>query len=163
MSRCHPTQNGGSVLKRMLESSRYLVLLGVFSSLAASLAVFLWGMGKTGVVVLGLLHAGGQDPLTVVRVIELMDKFLIAVGLYIFAVGLYELFIGDLDLPGWLVFHDLHDIKSRLSQILILFMAVTFLEHLVEWKEPLATLYFALAITLVMGALISFNRVMGKE
>ena len=151
------------MLKRMLESSRYLVVIGVISSLVASLAVFLWGMAKTGAVVLGLLRTGGADPLTVVRLIELMDKFLIAVGLYIFAVGLYELFIGDLDLPDWLVIHDLHDIKSRLSQILILFMAVTFLEHLVEWKEPLATLYFAVAITLVMGALIAFNRVVGKE
>jgi len=151
------------VLKRMVEGSRYLVVIGVISSLIASLAVFVWGLVKTGVVVLGLLRTGGADPLTVVRLIELMDKFLIAVGLYIFAVGLYELFIGDLDLPDWLVIHDLHDIKSRLSQILILFMAVTFLEHLVEWKEPLATLYFAVAITLVMGALIAFNRVVGKE
>ncbi|MCX6547939.1 MAG: YqhA family protein [Geothrix sp.] len=151
------------MLKRMVEGSRYLVVIGVISSLIASLAVFVWGLVKTGVVVLGLLRTGGADPLTVVRLIELMDKFLIAVGLYIFAVGLYELFIGDLDLPDWLVIHDLHDIKSRLSQILILFMAVTFLEHLVEWKEPLATLYFAVAITLVMGALIAFNRVVGKE
>ena len=151
------------MLKRMVEGSRYLVVIGVISSLIASLAVFVWGLVKTGVVVLGLLRTGGADPLTVVRLIELMDKFLIAVGLYIFAVGLYELFIGDLDLPDWLVIHDLHDIKSRLSQILVLFMAVTFLEHLVEWKEPLATLYFAVAITLVMGALIAFNRVVGKE
>ena len=151
------------MLKRILESSRYLVLLGVLSSLAASLTVFLWGVWKTGAVIVTLLQSGGKDPLTVVRLIELMDKFLIAVGLYIFAVGLYELFIGDLDLPDWLVIHDLHDIKSRLSQILVLFMAVTFLEHLVEWKDPLATLYFALAITLVMGALIAFNRFVEKK
>ncbi len=151
------------MLKRILESSRYLVVLGVLSSLAASLTVFLWGAWKTGAVIVSLLQSGGKDPLTVVRLIELMDKFLIAVGLYIFAVGLYELFIGDLDLPDWLVIHDLHDIKSRLSQILVLFMAVTFLEHLVEWKEPLATLYFALAITLVMGVLIAFNRFVEKK
>jgi len=151
------------VLKRMLEGSRYLVLLGVFSSLVASLAAFLWGVGKTGGVILGLVRSGGQDPLTVVRLIELMDKFLIAVGLYIFAVGLYELFIEPLDLPAWLAIHDLHDIKSRLSQILVLFMSVTFLEHLVEWKDPIATLYFALAITLVMGGLIAFNRFVEKK
>ncbi len=151
------------MLKRMLEGSRYLVLLGVFSSLVASLAAFLWGVGKTGGVILGLVRSGGQDPLTVVRLIELMDKFLIAVGLYIFAVGLYELFIEPLDLPAWLAVHDLHDIKSRLSQILVLFMSVTFLEHLVEWKDPIATLYFALAITLVMGGLIAFNRFVEKK
>lgn len=151
------------MLKRTLEGSRYLVLVGVVSSLAASAAVFLWGLAKTAGVVVGLVQSGGKDPMTVVRLIELMDKFLIAVGLYIFAVGLYELFIADLDLPAWLVVHDLHDIKGRLSQILILFLAVTFLEHLVEWKDPLGTLTFAASITLVMGALIAFNRFVGRE
>lgn len=135
-----------------------MVLLGVISSLIASLATFLWGTWKTVVVLSSLAASGGKDPLAVVRLIELMDKFLIAVGLYIFAVGLYELFIGKLELPAWLMVQDLHDIKTRLSHVLLLVMAVTFLEHLVEWKDPLATLYFAISITLVMGALIAFNR-----
>ncbi len=146
------------MLKRVLEGSRYLVLLGVISSLAAAFTTFLWGTWKTGQVITNLVATGGKDSLAVVRLIELMDKFLIAVGLYIFAVGLYELFIGELRLPEWLTFHDLHDIKSRLSHILLLVMAVSFLEHLVEWKDSLATLHFALAITLVMAALIAFNR-----
>ncbi len=151
------------MLKRILEGSRYLVLLGVFSSLAAALATFLWGLAKTVAVITDLVRTRGSDPLSVVRLIELMDKFLIAVGLYIFAVGLYELFVGKLDLPEWLEVHDLHDIKSRLSHVLLLVMAVTFLEHLVAWKEPLATLQFAVSITLVMGALIAFNRVVEKH
>ena len=46
----------------MLEGSRYLVVIGVLSSLAASLAVLLWGLGKTGVVILGLVQTGGTDP-----------------------------------------------------------------------------------------------------
>ena len=154
---------GRRVLKRILEGSRYLVLVGVLSSLAASLVTFLWGLWKTGVVILTLVQTGGQDPLAAVRLIELMDKFLIAVGLYIFAVGLFELFIGELDLPDWLEIHDLHDIKSRLSHILLLVMAVTFLEHLLEWKDPLGTLQFALGISLVMGALIAFNRLTEKK
>lgn len=37
-------------------------------------------------------------------------------------------------------------------------MELTFLEHMVQWMEPLATLYFGISITLVMGALIAFNR-----
>jgi uncharacterized membrane protein YqhA len=154
---------GGRVLKRILEGSRYLVLVGVISSLAASLATFLWGLWKTVVVITSLATTGGQEPLAVVRMIELMDKFLIAVGLYIFAVGLYELFIGELDLPDWLEIHDLHTIKSRLSQILMLVMAVTFLEHLVEWKDSVATLHFAIGITLVMSALIAFNHFVEKK
>ena len=48
------------MLKRMVEGSRYLVVIGVISSLIASLAVFVWGLVKTGVVVLGLLRTGGR-------------------------------------------------------------------------------------------------------
>lgn len=151
------------MLKRMLESGRYMALLGVVSTLAASLTVFLWGTWKTGAVILSLLGTGGKEPLALVRLIELMDKFLIAIGLYLFAVGIYELFIGDLQLPDWLQIHDLHDIKSRLSQILVLFLAVSFLERLMEWKEPLATLQFAVGITLVMGSLIAFDRLGEKK
>jgi uncharacterized membrane protein YqhA len=150
-------------LKRILEGSRYLVLVGVVSSLIASFATFLWGAWKTAYLIKSLLGGAGQDPLTVVKLFELMDKFLIAVGLYIFAVGLYELFVGELDLPGWLEIHDLHDIKSRLSHILLLFMAVTFLEHLVAWQDPLGTLQFAISIALVMGALIAFNRLVERK
>lgn len=149
------------MLKKVLESGRYVVLLGVVASLAASLATFLWGLWKTVLVITKLVQSGGEDPLAVVRLIELMDKFLIAVGLYIFAVGLYELFVGELDLPDWLEVKDLHDIKTRLSHVLLLVMAVTFLEHLVEWKDPLGTLLFAGSITLVMGALIAFNHFVG--
>ena len=151
------------MLKKVLEGSRYLVLIGVISSLAASAAAFLWGLLKTGLVIANLVRTGGHDPLTVVMLIELMDKFLIAVGLYIFAVGLYELFIGDLDLPPWLALHDLHDIKTRLSHVILLVLAVTFLQHLVEWTEPLATLQFAISITLVMAALIAFNLLVEKK
>ena len=151
------------MLKRILEGSRYMVLVGVLSSLAAGLAAFLWGFWKTVHVILELVVSGGQNPLTVVMLIELMDKFLIAVGLYIFAIGLYELFIEELDLPQWLKVHDLHDIKTRLSHVLLLVLAVTFLQHLVEWKDSLPTLHYAIAITLVMAALIAFNLLVEKK
>lgn len=146
------------MLKRLLESSRYLVVLAVVSSLAAAAVAFLWGVWKTGSILWNLATTGGTSPLAAVRLIELMDKFLIACGLYIFAVGLYDLFIGQLDLPRWLAVHNLHDIKARLSSILVLVMAITFIENLVVWQDPKGTLFFALAIAAVMLALLCFNR-----
>ena len=52
--------------------------------------------------------------------IALMDGFLIATGLLIFALGLYELFVHDLALPEWLMLHNLHDLKVRLSSVIIM-------------------------------------------
>lgn len=146
------------MLKRLLESSRYLVVLGVVSSLAASAGAFLWGTWKTGLLLWNIAISGGDLPHLAVRLIELMDKFLIATGLYIFAVGLYDLFLGELDLPQWLDVHNLHDIKTRISSILVLVMAIVFVERLVQWEQPMETLAFGAAIALVSLALLAFNR-----
>ena len=74
-------------VKRVLESGKYLVLVAVLSSLVAAAAAFTLGLIKTVAVLMEVARTLGSDPLTVVRLIEVMDKFLIAVGLYIFAVG----------------------------------------------------------------------------
>ena len=151
------------MLKRLLEASRYLVVLGVASSLAASAGAFLWGTWKTGLLLWSLAINRGDLPHLAVRLIELMDKFLIATGLYIFAVGLYDLFLGELNLPKWLDVHDLHDIKARISSILVLVMAIVFVEHLVEWEKPMETLALGAAIALVILALLAFNRLSEKS
>ncbi len=57
----------------------------------------------------------------------------------------------------WLIFHNLHDLKVKLSGVIILVMAVTFLEHLVEWKDAQATLFFGVAIAIVSASLIAFG------
>jgi uncharacterized membrane protein YqhA len=145
-------------MNRLLESSRFLILIPVFSSLLAALAAFVWGAAKTVAVIGSLIASSGKDPLAAVAFIELMDAFLIATGLLIFALGLHELFVHDLTLPEWLTLHNLHDLKTRLSSVIILVMTVAFLEHLVEWKDPQGTLFFGVAVAVVSAALIAFSK-----
>ena len=114
-------------------------------------------MYKAVLVLVEMIITGGKSTAMTVALIELMDKFLIAVGLYIFAVGMYGLFLGELKVPAWLNVHDLHEIKSRLSSIVILVMAVVFLERLVAWQDPQGTLFFAIGIALMTAALIAFS------
>jgi uncharacterized membrane protein YqhA len=142
---------------KILQSSRYLILIGVIASLIAAVAAFGWGAVKTVVIFIDLFTAAGKSATAAVAFIQLMDTFLIATGLVIFALGLYELFIGDLDLPDWLTLHNLHDLKARLSSIIILVMVVAFLEHLVEWKDAQGTLMFGVAVAAVAAALIAFS------
>ena len=150
-------------MKRILEKSISLVLIAVITSLIASVAAFAWGALKTIMVLLHLVTSFGKDPSAVIELIALMDTFLIATALLIFAVGMYELFIEDIKLPEWLVIHNLHDLKVKLGSVIILVMAVTFLEHLVEWKDPQGTLYFGVAVALVSASLIAFGHFGGKD
>ncbi len=141
-------------MKALLSKSRYMVLVAVFSSLVASAATFLWGAYKTILVSKHLVSAvGGEAHKIRVEAISIMDVFLIAVALLIFALGLFELFIEKLHLPGWFAITDLDDLKDRLRAIIIFVMVVTFLEHLVLWQDAESTLMFGGAIAIVIAAL----------
>lgn len=87
----------------------------------------------------------------------------IATALFIFAVGIYELFIEDPSLPEWFVIRNLHDLKAKLGSVIILVMAVTFLKHLVEWRDPHGTFYFGIAVAVVSASLIAFSHFGGKD
>jgi uncharacterized membrane protein YqhA len=152
-----------AAMKKLLEKSVYLVLIAVVSSLLASLAAFLWGAVKTVVVVKHLAFSLGKDVTASVELIALMDSFLIATALLIFSIGLYELFIEDVTMPAWLKVHNLHDLKAKLSSVMILMMAVAFLEHLVEWKDPQGTLLLGLAAAVVSSMLVAFSRFGEKD
>ena len=150
-------------MKKLIEKSKNLFLIAVASSLAASSVAFLWGMVKTISVIIYLVMSFGKDPLVAIDLIKLMDIFLIATVLFIFAMGMYELFIDKLSLPEWLIITNLHDLKVKLGSVIILVMCITFLEHLVEWRDPLGTLFFGIAVAIVSASLIAFGYFGGKD
>lgn len=152
-------------MNSLLSNSRYLAMIPVLVSLLASAAAFVWGGYRTIAVVLHMIYTVGtpEEKYAIIELIPIMDTFLIATALLIFSQGMYELFIGKVDFPGWLEIHDLHDLKAKLSSVIILVMAVAFLEHLRHWQNAWETFLFATAITLVSGVLIAFNYFMGRD
>jgi uncharacterized membrane protein YqhA len=115
-------------MKRIVASSRYLALAGVVFGLVAAMAAFVWGGLKTVLLVIRLAHAELDG--IAVGLVQIMDGFLIGAGLLIFALGLYELFIGEIELPAWLKIDDLDALKAKLAGVIVMVIAVTFLERL---------------------------------
>lgn len=145
-------------MKTLLEKSLYLPLIAVFGSLAASLAAFIVGVIEVISIIATVISAPSESAGVIVSFIQVMDIFLIATALLIFAVALYELFIGDLELPKWLVIHSFDGLKAKLSGVVILVLAVTFTKHLVDWEDATDTLFFGLAVAAVSTALVVYNR-----
>lgn len=144
-------------MEKLLEKTRYLAFIGITSLLLASIAAFGWGAVKTFNAIILIITSYGKDSYIAVSLIELVDSFLIAIALLIFSVSMYELFVSKLDLPDWMLAHNLHELKTKLSSVIVLVMAVKFLEHLVEWKEPNDSLFFAIAVSVVATTLIAFS------
>jgi uncharacterized membrane protein YqhA len=150
-------------MKFVLEKSKYLALIGVIALLLATIAAFAWGTLKTVDTVSLVISSLGRDKAITVELIEIVDSFLIATALLIFSVSLYELFIDKLDLPGWMLAHNLYELKTKLSSIIVLVMAVKFLEKLLDVKDAASLLQIGAAITLVSAVLIAFGYFSKKD
>ena len=144
-------------MKVILERSRYLALIGVFSLLIASFSAFIWGTIKTVFTPLLVLQTLGADTSITVELIEIIDIFLIATAILIFAASLYELFIGKLDMPEWMLAHDLYELKAKLSSMIVLVMTVKFLQKLIEVKDAAELLQRGIATAVVAAVLIAFG------
>ena len=150
-------------MAKLLERSRYLALIGVLALLISALAAFGWGVLKTWSAVELIISSRGQDAIITVELIEVVDAFLVATALLIFSASLYQLFIGEVALPAWMLAHNLHELKAKLSSMIILVMAVKFLEKLVVVKDPGGLLQIGLAIALISAVLIAFGHFGGKD
>jgi uncharacterized membrane protein YqhA len=117
-------------VRRVVSSVRYLALFGVFGLGLISAAAFLWGLGEAVALILGLVAtppSGGAAKTALIGLLEELDIFLIASVLAITALSLYELFIGDLDMPEALIVRDVDTLKARVVGIVVVILGTTFL------------------------------------
>ena len=144
-------------MKFILEKSKYLALIGVLALLLATVAAFAWGTLKTVDTISLVVSSQGRDKAITVELIEIVDSFLIATALLIFTVSLYDLFIDKLDLPEWMLAHNLYELKTKLSSVIVLVMAVKFLEKLLDVKDAASLLQIGAATALMSAVLIAFG------
>jgi uncharacterized membrane protein YqhA len=145
-------------MTKFMEKSRYLVIIAVVGLLVTALAAFALGVLNTVDAAVLIVNSLGRDAGVTVLLLDVVDSFLL-----LFALSLYELFIADLKVPEWMVAHNLHDLKARLSSLIVLVMAVKFIEKLAETKDAQSLLLTGIAVALVSAALIAFSYLGAKD
>lgn len=137
--------------------------MGIIPLLVASVAAFAWGVLQTvQVVILGFTSLG-TDKALILGFLLIVDIFLVAITLLIFAISLYELFIGEINTPRWMVADSLNDLKVKLSSMMILVMGIKFLEIFMKGGNAQDLFWTGLSVTLVSGVLIAFSYYGRKE
>lgn len=156
----------------VLWNSRFMVLSAVIGSLLAGIAIFY--MATVDVVNLfsHALHYADTSltvearkalhDSTVSHIVEVVDGYLLATVMLIFSLGLYELFISDIDQAHGskssskiLVINNLDDLKSRLAKVILMIMIVTLFEEALNMhmNTPLDLVYLGASIALIALAL----------
>jgi uncharacterized membrane protein YqhA len=148
-------------MRALLASSRWLALIAAVGSVAAATVEFVAGAVKAVLTIKSLLEGASAS----VRLVQVMDSFLIGAALLLFGLGIYELFIGRLELPSGLVIEGTDDLEARLANIVVLVLAVDFLEHFVAWEDGAETLRHAAAAALMSLVLVAYSgrRIFGSS
>lgn len=145
-------------MRWVLERLRLLIVVAV-AGLAVTTTVTLgWGIVRAVDLTAVLLAGGWRQDATLVTLLEVVDLFLVATVQLIVALGLYELFVGDLDLPDWLTVRSLGELKQPIIDVLVVIMAIKFIERALT-VPPLDALWYGLAYAAVMVALVAYTAV----
>ena len=144
-------------VRRAVGAARHLVLVSVLGFGALALVTSVWAVAKTVKLVDSLLDGGWRRSAALVSLLQAVDIYLLAVVLLIVAFGLYELFIGDLDLPGWLVVRTFDELKKSIIDVLVVFVAVRGIEELFTVPDAADRLMSVGAVALLIGALTFFK------
>jgi len=151
--------------------ARWSVLTAVFCSGAAALAMFYVAAVDAYYVIERLLGYASLTDIyermsvranAIGNVVEVVDGFLLAIVLLIFAFGLYELYISKLDTAydeeaseHMLSIDSLDDLKSRLGKVILMILIVKFFELAIsmEFEDVYDLLMFSGGILLVGSSL----------
>lgn len=141
----------------LLERVRYLAAIGVAGIVVLAVASFAWGTWETIDLVVTLASDGWEADDDLVELLGVIDVYLLATVLLILAIGLWELFVGDLDVPDWLEVRSLEDLKKSLIDVLVVFVAVKGVEKLASTPDPDKALKFTISVAILILALTAFR------
>ncbi len=164
-----------TIFEGSLWNSRFVIMTAVLGSLFAAFAIFYMATVDVVYLVQHVVHYADSDMTevarkslhddTVAHIVEVIDGYLLATVMLIFSLGLYELFISDIDQAHGeegdessskiLVINSLDDLKSRLAKVILMIMIVTLFEEALKMHiaAPIDLVYMGASIALIALAL----------
>ncbi len=150
-------------MANLLERLRLVVAAASLLLAITTVATLVWAFALTFEFIRSLIDGGWRSTLLLADLLEVIDLVLIATVQVIVAIGLWELFVGRLSVPEWARVRSLAELKASLSEVIVLVMAIKFVEKLVKTPRALDVLYFAAGISLVGFMLVALGLVKSSK
>ncbi len=170
------------MLERIFEGaiwrSRFVVLLAVIFGLVGAFVLFIvasidvWNIAAYTInTIITHAHPNKFHENIVAGIIGAVDLYLIAVVMFIFSFGIYELFISEIDeamgdekASKILAIHNLDQLKDKIAKVIVMVLVVSFFQRVLhmEYATALDMLYFAISILALAVGLYFLSKV-GKH
>ena len=161
------------LFEKILWNTRFFVLFAVVFSIFGGMALFIVGSVDIFAVVSNImttyfnhLHPDKFHEEIVSGLIGAVDLYLMAVVMFIFGFGLYELFISEVEVAKRegvskiLEVHSLDELKDKLGKVIIMVLIVNFFQRVLytEYNGALDLVYFAGSIMALALALYFLHK-----
>ena len=151
-------------MSRFLSGTRFLVIVPILGlALAAGVFFVFGGFQLISLIITSLfeyisgtyVEPHGDEVPFVIQVVEHVHTFLIGTVLYITAVGLYQLFIDEVEFHGWLKIDSTEELEMNLIGVTVVVLAVNFLT-VVYTRDLSGLMEYGVGIALPIAALALF-------
>lgn len=118
---------------KFVADTRFLVIIPIVGLMLLAAALFvLGGFNLVGFVLAIFVGEAEESEQLIYEIVEFIHFFLIGTVLYITAVGLFQLFIAELNLPGWLKIDDIEELELNLVGVVVVIIGVNFLSVILD-------------------------------
>ncbi len=156
------SESKNGIILSLFAGTRYLVIIPIIGlALAAATLFIVGGYGLLTLVFdqaltfLGLMKTQEVTTPIYVELVEYVHTFLIGTVLYITAVGFFQLFIKEIEFPGWLRVKSTEELETSLIGVTVVVLAVNFMA--MAFKKPSDfILEYGAGIALLIAALSLF-------
>lgn len=163
--------------ERLIWKARFCITAAVIAGILASILMII--VGSISVLLDFSIFArifSSQTALEsvqktlIINAVNAMDTFLIATVLFIFSVGLYELFIREIritknDTSKELLVNSLDQLKEKLAKVILMVLFVTFFKYAISmaYNSALDLIYLAIAVLLIAISMFLSHLKIGEK
>ncbi len=162
-----------NIFESILWNTRFFVLLAVIFSMIGGIALFIvassdiFDIAKLVIdVYISHAHPENFHENLVGNLIGAIDLYLMAIVMFIFGFGLYELFISKIDIAEKsgaskiLEIHSLDELKDKLAKVIVMVLIVSFFKRVLhtDFNGALEMLYFSGSIFALSLALYFMHK-----
>jgi uncharacterized membrane protein YqhA len=153
-----------TVIIKIIIASRYLILIPIIGLTITASAMFLFGGIGLLAFLWNVIIRGVETQESIIIVVEFIHFFLIGTVLYLTALGFYQLFIQEIDLPAWLKIHSTDELETNLIGVSVVVLAVDFLGiAITRGHEDLLNYGAGIALPIAALSLFLWARAYGSK
>ncbi|CAK7357264.1 unnamed protein product [Dovyalis caffra] len=168
-------------IEKVIYRCRFLAILGVWGSLVGSFLCFIKGCTY---VVSAFTQYFVNHSKVIISLVEAIDVYLLGTVMLVFGMGLYELFVSNLDLakqasvgkapnrsslfglftlkerPRWLEVKTVNELKTKLGHVIVMLLLIGFFEKskTAIIHSPIDLLCFSASVLLCSGCLYLLSK-----